>query len=426
MFRWLNATVLSASLCAAGASAQPQLPKGEELVRGEEARQRAWILRAEAEVKIAFDDAARMEKISSIKAVNRLIQARIPLENDVVLPEKARKELIARIGERIRAIETGTPTASAPANPSKDPAKRAELARAEALVAERDALKKGIDDIAGLVRAGKDEQARKEAEALQKKFPDNPAAQAFGENLNLADKIVSSKAVLARMDDGYRAALIALGKSATPIKDDIEYDREHFKRITKLRKTDGLTSKEREIIKSLDLPIELKYTQMTFADIMKDLSAKMKVPILLDEASIKTAEVDASATLLNIELPKLATRTALRKILQDRGLSYIVRNETIQVMTLEKAREQMITKVYYIGDLVAGNGPYGGAAFYGPALGMEQTISNANTIVKMIRDKVDPTSWREGGGSGSITFHYPSLSIIVRQSAEVHALMGNR
>ena len=424
MFRWLNATVLSASLCAlSGLSAQP---RGDELLRNEEARVRTTILKAETEVKTAFEDAARLEKVSSIRAVNRLIQARIPLENDVVLPEKARREMIARIGERIRAIESGTPTASAPANPTTDPIKRAEIARATAIVAERDALKKGIDSIAGLVRAGNEEQAKKEAEALQKQFPDNPAAQAFGERLSIADKIVASKVVMARMDDGYRAALIALGKSATPIKDDIEYDVEHWKRITKLRKTDGLTSKEREIVKSLELPIELKYTQQSFADIMKDISAKMKVPILLDESSLKTAEVDASATLLNIDLPKLSTRTALRKILQDRGLSYIIRNETIQVMTLEKAREQMITKVYYIGDLVAGDGPYGGAAFYGPALGAEQTMANANRLVKMIREGVDPMSWREGGGNGSIAFHYPSLSIIVRQTAEVHALMGNR
>ena len=44
-----------------------------------------------------------------------------------------------------------------------------------------------------------------------------------------------------------------------------------------------------------------------------------------------------------------------------------------------------------------------------------------------IQSSIDPLSWRgQGGGPGSITFHYPSMSLIVRASTEVHATLGSK
>jgi hypothetical protein len=42
----------------------------------------------------------------------------------------------------------------------------------------------------------------------------------------------------------------------------------------------------------------------------------------------------------------------------------------------------------------------------------------------MIQTSVDPQSWQANGGNGSIVFNAPSMSLIIKQSAEVHALLG--
>jgi hypothetical protein len=104
----------------------------------------------------------------------------------------------------------------------------------------------------------------------------------------------------------------------------------------------------------------------------------------------------------------------------------VVKDEAIQVVTVEKARDMLVTRVYYLGDLVQSTGPFGGAPQWGTFLDFQQTMANVDTIVKSITASIDPLSWKERGGPGTVTFHYPSMSIIVRASAEVHASLGSK
>jgi len=73
---------------------------------------------------------------------------------------------------------------------------------------------------------------------------------------------------------------------------------------------------------------------------------------------------------------------------------------------------------------VQSTGPFGGAPQWGPFLDFQQTMANVEVIMKSITKSIDPLSWKENGGAGTVTFHYPSMSIIVRASAEVHASLG--
>jgi hypothetical protein len=78
--------------------------------------------------------------------------------------------------------------------------------------------------------------------------------------------------------------------------------------------------------------------------------------------------------------------------------------------------------------VVQGVGPLpGGAPTWGPFIDYQQTMANVERIMGAIQASIDPLSWREkGGGPGSITFHYPSMSLIVRASTEVHASLGSK
>ena len=109
---------------------------------------------------------------------------------------------------------------------------------------------------------------------------------------------------------------------------------------------------------------------------------------------------------------------------EEEARPFVVKDEAIQVVTVEKARDMLVTRVYYLGDLVQGVGPFGGALQWGPFLDFQQTTANVDLIVKSIESSIDPLSWKDRGGPCTITFHYPSMSIIVRASAEVHATLG--
>ena len=55
---------------------------------------------------------------------------------------------------------------------------------------------------------------------------------------------------------------------------------------------------------------------------------------------------------VSVHLNKVSTRTALKKVLADLGLTYVIKDETIFVTTPIKAKDMMTVRTYYIGDLI--------------------------------------------------------------------------
>ena len=62
-------------------------------------------------------------------------------------------------------------------------------------------------------------------------------------------------------------------------------------------------------------------------------------------------------------LRSITLRSALRLILKDLELTYVVRDEVLQITTPEDAESQLITKVYPVGDLVVPVMSGGGGMF---------------------------------------------------------------
>jgi hypothetical protein len=116
--------------------------------------------------------------------------------------------------------------------------------------------------------------------------------------------------------------------------------------------------------------------------------------------------------------------------LGNHGLTYVIKDNTIQVVTRDKAASMMETRVYYIGDLVT---PVS-SGFIGvpgrasaPIVDADQARRNVDLLIKQIKESIDPNSWKGGpsDGRGEITYHPASMALIVKASAEVHGMMAN-
>jgi hypothetical protein len=164
--------------------------------------------------------------------------------------------------------------------------------------------------------------------------------------------------------------------------------------------------------------------------VLKSLSEVMKQPIILDKATMQDAGVEASTPTTVSPGTTVSARTALKMALANVGLTYVIKDNTIHVVTREKAAQMMETRVYYVGDLVT---PVGGGfvgvpgRFSAPATDPDQVRKNVDSLVKQIKGSIDPNSWKDGGsdGRGEITYHPASMALIVKASAEVHGLMAN-
>jgi uncharacterized protein YecT (DUF1311 family) len=421
----MAAAVLFAALICSPVLAQ----NGDELLKRQQALDSVARQKIEAELKEAFDYADKLSPISPVRALATLKTKREQINSELAISDATRKQLVAKIDERIRLVENGGKPEPKPpfaeTSAEKQAAIQAQRDRALALTEERLNVKCSIETIATLQKAGNTAQAQKEAEALLKRYPNNPAALAFEQSASMTDRVKEAEALLAQQREGYLLAMRAVDKSAIMPKDVIEFDTVrpgYFKEITQKRKV-TLTAREQALLKALDSPIDAQFRNKPFEDVIQSLSSAIGQPILLDKSSLQDAQLESN-TPVSLNLPRgTAARTALRKLLQDNGLTYIIKDDAIQVLTLERARHTLITRVYYLGDIVGGLGLPGGAAVWGPFLDNLQLQQNVQQVIDMVK-KIDPLSWQDEHGLGTVIYHPPSMSLIVRQTAEFHAKMS--
>ena len=208
-------------------------------------------------------------------------------------------------------------------------------------------------------------------------------------------------------------------------KGDIEFPADWATRAGRRTNEQKLTTKERELLAALDRPVTLAIKDQPLEYALQELSDKLGQRLLVDQKSLRDLDIDLKKT-TSLDARGLSARTALRQVLAANGLTFVVKDEAIQVVTVERSRDLLVTRVYYLGDLIQGVGPFGGTLQWGPLLDFQQTEANAKMIIDAIKSSVDPMSWEGKGGSGTVSFHFPSMSLIVRASSEVHASLGSR
>src|SRR5262249_207532 len=196
------------------------------------------------------------------------------------------------------------------------------------------------------------------------------------------------------------------------------------------RRKPQLNPKLKAVLAALRTPVEIDKTNAPLGDILKALQQAMKQPIVLDKQTMQDAGIDQSTAVTVQPGTTVSARTALKMTLANVGLTYVIKHNTMQVVTREKAANMMETRVYYVGDLVT---PVGGA-FVGVPGRYSATMTdpdevrrNVDNLIKQIKESIDPNSWKGGpsDGKGEITYHPASMALIVKASAEVHGMMAN-
>lgn len=407
------------------AAAQPQRPPIDPLAEAR-ARQTIADQKAEREVLEAMQLAERTAKSNPVKAIQALKTAQINVDLSAALSTDARRSLTDRLQRKIAALEgRPLPVVEAKHDPKANTARFDRRAAFESYAAEIKAVNEGVQRFAKLKQSGQNAEADRELAGLARAFPNNPAVIRLQDRDTFASRVEDSVEFGRLMGRRITLALQDVDRAALPAIRDVEFPKDWAEKTK--RRTTGvqLSAKEKKIIEALDRPISVDWNSKMTEEVLQELSTAMDQNLFIDKKSLTDlgAELNKPTTL---RANGVSARTVLRQVLAAQGLTFVVKDEAIQVVTVEKARDMLITRVYYLGDLVQGIGPFGGSPQWGTFLDFQQTMSNVDLLVKSIESSVDPLSWKERGGAGTITFHVPSMSIIVRASAEVHATLGSK
>jgi hypothetical protein len=373
--------------------------------------------KTEADVRTALTDAQRLTANDPALASEKLRSALAKVEEDTALTQKRKDMLIRVLKDRIRVTELGDRVIDKSEKP--DLIQRHQEDQKET---EKDDLQRSLDHIRALRKDGKMEEANRSAKELLNKYPNNTAAQAAARTAAAAEFLANSRSV--RSDLGQRTAAVSreVDRSATPSRGDVEFPKD-FQERTKNRAAVSMTAKEKAILKALNTPVSVAFKDSRFQDVIDYLHTVTKQPILVDQNALDEAKIGYD-TPITVKVKDVTVRTLLRKILGDFSLAYMIKDETIYVTSALNARETMITRSYNIGDLVD-TGGLDAIRFGNPGISAVQIVQNVNAIIDLIQTSVDPDSWRKNGGKGTIAFHPSTMSLIIRNNAEVHSMLGS-
>lgn len=373
--------------------------------------------KADAEVRGILDDADRIARVSPAKAIQTLKRAVLALDVQTDISSEKRNELVARLQAKTAVFEGK----GSDLDPKLAIKKEEQRKLVERYIAETKEIQAGIAEVEKLREANRNPEAIKKITDLYTKYPNNPSVLALAGQGDFADKIAVAKGLAKQQSDRIVLAFNDMTKSTLLPKGDIEFPAD-WKEKTELRKRlePKLLSEEDEaILRALEKRVGDGLKGAPFLETVQTLSNVVGKEVYLDKKSLEDAGLDLQRP---VNMPGGVTaRTALRSVLQAQGLTFVVKDKLIQVVTLDRAKELQVTRAYYLGDLVSATGAFGGAVTWGPVADYQQTMQNAQVIIDAITQSVDPLAWQAKGGNATITFHYPSMSLIVRAPAEVHA-----
>ncbi len=236
------------------------------------------------------------------------------------------------------------------------------------------------------------------------------------------DALAESADLRAKKSEAIRGLLAQVDQASIPPSGEYEFPApEKWIEMSKRRsKNNVLTETERAILKALAATVSVDFKDQRFGGVVDWFQHQTGQTIVLDKPALDDLGVNNEST-VNVTLNKVSTRTALKKVLADLGLTYVIKDETIFVTTPAKAKDMMTIRTYYIGDLVGG---YPDIRF-GGVLSQYQALATIGQLVQMIQGNIDPDSWAVNGkdGGGTIVFDPVHMTLVVKQSAEIHYKM---
>ncbi len=227
-----------------------------------------------------------------------------------------------------------------------------------------------------------DEHRYAEAELIAKQAreldPDNPVVQQLLLQSKFVRRLANQNAILEEKGEGVVATFQDIERSSIPFPGDpplVFPSLKRWEQLTKsraeLRAEQGRrrSPKELEIESRLTTPVIPSYEEQPLKNVIDDLSKQAGIPMLLDLVALREMGVESSTP---VSLPlqnEISLKSALNLILNPLDLSYIIRDDVLQITSERNRQGDLYEDVYHVADLVipipnfTPNGRYGlGAA----------------------------------------------------------------
>jgi type II secretory pathway component GspD/PulD (secretin) len=228
------------------------------------------------------------------------------------------------------------------------------------------------------------------------------------------------------------------------------------------------TPEDKQVYSKLSFPVSIDFKDKPLQDVLEELRELHSVNIVPDRVNIENEGIDLEQR-VSIRLDGVSLKTALKHVLQNCRLTYVVQDGVLLVTTPTGERGKAERVVYPVADLIipvenygtvgSNNSPLGlggptkpaadgvtGTApsapspwsiHGGPVVG--DSMANAlgkmhahagraprqpgqsmeDILIRLISETIEPYSWADKGGTGKIEYYPLGMSLVVSQTPDI-------
>ena len=412
-------TIAATFMVIASITNSTVMAEDELVTRARQLREVA-IQKRENEAKQALTESLRLSKLSLTRAAEYLKPILESIESDELLPAEKRESLARGIRSQIKVYEKNVGvSASKNLDAVQSQAQANErIADIDRTARENEKLSRNIDSIKNLRKDGQTAEANRSFDELAKKYPNNLEVQALGRLSKFQDNIGAESKLRATRSDMMLALQRDILKASIPVSGDISFPDDWVEKSKRRTAGAKVSEEDRKIMNTMSSPLTFSLKNEPFQSFLDIMEKQFGSPLVIDQQALQLMNI-TTETPITVNSRGWSTRTILRKVLSDLGLSYVIKEKTIHITSPDRAKETMTTRAYPIGDII-GNMNMNMPGNYNQAVFIQNVQNIMNSIMAL-----DPKSWQPEG-AGSIVFEPSTMSLIIRQTAEFHFLVGSK
>lgn len=162
---------------------------------------------------------------------------------------------------------------------------------------------------------------------------------------------------------------------------------------------------EETIRRALDKPISFEFVENPLDEVMAVVEKQAGIPnVLIDVRALDEVGIGTDVPITR-HLKGISLRSALRLILRDLDLTYVLRDGALVITTPEEAEGRLATQVFQVLDLIR------------PHTDTPSDEYDYDTVIQLITSVIQPTTWADVGGPGAIDGYRGTL--VVSQTQDV-------
>lgn len=172
---------------------------------------------------------------------------------------------------------------------------------------------------------------------------------------------------------------------------------------------------ERRIHAALEKECQMKCTEAPLLDVFAKIEEEFDINVELDTRALDAVGI-GSETPITRDLGGISLRSALQIMLRDLELTWMIQHGTLLITTPEEEEASLLMQIYEVSDLV----------LQPPARGIVDPGGTAggafDALVHAITSTIDPESWDEVGGPGTIQplAYSDKKVLVVSQTRHAH------